>query len=336
MRPIQLSTGEAPIVFIHYGNSAYLSYVFKCARLYNPNKQIILLGDSLNQHFAGKGIIHFQFADYMVSGLTNQFQKIFFILNEDTFRLKGKDDFYVEGKPGHFWQRFNWLRYFILYEFWNAHHFKALWTFDSDNMIVQDLGQIEPGLSDYDYCELHNKTSMQGLLQNKTALGEFCRSMISIFSNRALLENFKKELIGKPPGYTFTEMAAFREFQKNVSHRYLDGCEPFGGMVFDAVLSREQGFEMRAYHSPTLNTIKRVFFMNGNFYFKALHSSQMVQTVNIDCSWVPGYVFRTILGFAAKAGGIKECTELKFSESPRDRVSRFFRFYFRKLKEGLF
>jgi hypothetical protein len=38
----------APLIFIHYGNSSYLPYVMKVVKRFNPQKEIIFLGDKQN------------------------------------------------------------------------------------------------------------------------------------------------------------------------------------------------------------------------------------------------------------------------------------------------
>ena len=54
---------RAPIIFCHYGKSKYLPYVFECVKTSNPDKDIILLGDSSNEELAEKfGLIHYKFS----------------------------------------------------------------------------------------------------------------------------------------------------------------------------------------------------------------------------------------------------------------------------------
>jgi hypothetical protein len=323
---------EAPIVLIHYGNSAYLQYTLACAQQYNPEKQVILLGDDHNKHYEKRGILHFAFADYMVSELTREFQQVFFILNHDKFRMAGKDDYYISGIPGHFWQRFNWLRYFILYEFMQQQRIPAVWTFDSDNMIVTPLGKLEPMLSSYDYGLLHGGRSMQGLIQNSNALGDCCRLMVSLFTDKTYLEESRGWLKDLSSISTFTEMSAIVEFNKrDTTYTRADMC--FGGFipVFDELITYPQGFETRDYDTATLKIIKRLFVKNGTFYFKKQGEEKYIPTVNLDCSWVPFYIFETILSHSRQHHGRSEYYEIIFRENFGQRVNRFIRFYSRRL-----
>jgi hypothetical protein len=55
----------APIIFCHYGCSSYLFYTLYSAKLSNPKKDIILLGDSLNKNISVKlGVVHIDFTQY--------------------------------------------------------------------------------------------------------------------------------------------------------------------------------------------------------------------------------------------------------------------------------
>ena len=55
----------APILFCHYGNTEYLRYTLRCARLANPDARVILLGDDTNRQVAARsGIEHRAFSDF--------------------------------------------------------------------------------------------------------------------------------------------------------------------------------------------------------------------------------------------------------------------------------
>ena len=55
---------DRPLIFIHYGDSGYLPYTLESARLFNPDKRIVLLGDQANAHYAAMGIEHVPFSRY--------------------------------------------------------------------------------------------------------------------------------------------------------------------------------------------------------------------------------------------------------------------------------
>jgi len=71
---------SSPIIFIHYGPAHYLKWTLETARRTNPEKMIVLLGDSSNRRFAGCGV---QFVDFetMAGGEKElEFQKIFQVI----------------------------------------------------------------------------------------------------------------------------------------------------------------------------------------------------------------------------------------------------------------
>ena len=72
-----MNNKEAPIIFIHYGDSAYLKYTLRLAVKFNPDKEVILLGDNKNKKYEKIGVRHFYFNDYGAGEEINMFNKVF-------------------------------------------------------------------------------------------------------------------------------------------------------------------------------------------------------------------------------------------------------------------
>jgi hypothetical protein len=162
---------------------------------------------------------------------------------------------------------------------------------------------------------------MQGLLSSRNALESFCAFMIDIFSNASILDGFKSYLMDKPRSYTFTEMEAFKQFENYHKFNALDGCQPFNNMVFDQVWKHPQGFEMRFYNTATLDRLKRLFVDKNGMYFK--DGANYVRTINLDCSWIPFYLFKDVLRLTKKLSSFSKPTEYLFKEGTFDRLKRF-------------
>ena len=70
---------NSPIIFCHYGNSDYLKFSLKSARFFNPNADIILLGDSSNKTLAIDENIRHEFLDnYDNHSIICDFEKVSF------------------------------------------------------------------------------------------------------------------------------------------------------------------------------------------------------------------------------------------------------------------
>ena len=48
-----------PLILCHYGNSYYLPYVFHCATITNPDREIILLDDDANEWLADQLVLKY-------------------------------------------------------------------------------------------------------------------------------------------------------------------------------------------------------------------------------------------------------------------------------------
>ena len=91
---------NSPIIFIHYGYSKYLSYVFECAKISNPDAEIILIGDDANKKVAQNQLEDFDFGEKLK--LFDQVYKLIATPHFDVFK-HGKD-----------WNEFVFHKWFIL------------------------------------------------------------------------------------------------------------------------------------------------------------------------------------------------------------------------------
>ena len=64
-----------PIIFVHTGNSNIISYALNQARKFNPDSEIILLGDESNSWVQKHGFRHFNVSDYY--GMAEKFNDVY-------------------------------------------------------------------------------------------------------------------------------------------------------------------------------------------------------------------------------------------------------------------
>lgn len=164
-----LINNKIPIIFIHKGDSNflngignYLQYTLKFARRFNPNTEIILLGDESNNKYQKYDIKHFNFSKYDDRKDIIEFNKIFqFIRNntglkESTKKLKKIKEF----------EKFCFLRWFYLYYFLEENGIDKCWYFDSNTLILTDLSAHQNKYKEYDCTEQCNGSCMKGLINN--------------------------------------------------------------------------------------------------------------------------------------------------------------------------
>jgi hypothetical protein len=77
----------APILFIHYGPAYYLRWTFERARISNPEKRIVLLGDATNKQFA-RGVAEFiDFESLAGTQKELEFQRVFQVIQGERHRF---------------------------------------------------------------------------------------------------------------------------------------------------------------------------------------------------------------------------------------------------------
>ena len=129
---------ETPILFCHYGNSTYLKYTLKAAKLFNPSKRIILLGDSTNRDVAVRsGVEHFFFSNYDNSEEIMTFDKVYKHVAGTKHTNKA-------------WTKFAFKRWFFVHCFLRKEGIHRFWYFDSDDVILRDLSRQEGKFEGYD------------------------------------------------------------------------------------------------------------------------------------------------------------------------------------------
>ncbi len=140
-----------PIVFIHYGDCSYLKYTLKSAKLFNPEKRVILIGDKTNKYYSEKyNIEHYFFDNYTELKEIKELEKAYKIVGGADFERMNKS------KGGKDWTKFNFIKWGVLYNFVVSQKIGKLWTFDSDTLIISNLKQKENTYKNYDYTTINS------------------------------------------------------------------------------------------------------------------------------------------------------------------------------------
>ena len=153
-----------PIVFIHYGNKDYLRYSLAQAKRSNPESTVYLLGDATNDCY--EFVEHRPFSNYFEGAA--EFAKLYRHFN--TLR--------------HYYNLFDFQRWFILREFLDARHLTKCLYLDSDTMLYADVTADRQKFKHFDFT-LSRKTSGNTFFLNRVeALNEFCKVLTNIYNKK--------------------------------------------------------------------------------------------------------------------------------------------------------
>lgn len=283
-----------PIIFCHYGFSKYLPYVFQCAKISNPHKEIILLGDKSNKETAVScGIKHFNLEDYDYGGELKTFDQSYRLITSQAF------DSYKHGED---WNKFVFRKWFILYNFLVKHGIEKFWHFDSDNMIFKDLSQVEHRYADIDFTEQSNGDCIKGYFGNLQMIHNYNQKILEVFSRQEFLKETEKMMKAQSFPCSLNEMSVYAIFKAEEKFKTVGLAKIIEDGFFDDLICR--GFGMKMEKLPLGEDVK-VVHMNpdGRFFCIEEASEKPVEAYLLNLSWIPIYVFDGILKHFRKNHG---------------------------------
>ena len=275
-----------PIIFCHYGFSKYLPYVFDCAKISNPNKEIILLGDESNKEVALRcGVKHFNLSDFAYGNELKTFDNTYRLITSQAF------DSYKHGED---WNKFVFRKWFILYNFLIKHEIEKFWHFDSDNMIFKDLALVEHRYADMDFTEQSNGDCIKGYFGNLQTIYRYNQKIIEVFSREEFLQETERAMKGNNFPCSFNEMSVYAIFKAEEKFRTIGLAKIVENGFFDDLICR--GFGMRMEKLPLGEDVK-IVHMNpdGRFFCIEESSDAAIEAYLLNLSWIPIYVFDAIL-----------------------------------------
>jgi len=172
---------RAPIIFCHYGKSRYLKYSLECARINNPDKEIVLLGDMTNRRIAQKcGVRHELFARYSHGNEIETFDRVYRL-------IKGKENRNFI-KADRDWIKFVFKRWFFVHNFLKQRGIGPFWHFDSDNMILDSLSSHEAKFRHFDCTEQCNGMCMNGFVSGPAVVSGYINKINELFQRDDYLQ----------------------------------------------------------------------------------------------------------------------------------------------------
>lgn len=285
---VNINEMNVPLIFIHYGNSSYLQYTLKSAVLFNPDKRVILLGDAKNAHYKKSGIEHFMFDEYCSSDEIRLFDKVYRL-------IAGRE--FIKKTYGANWTKFNFKKWFVLYNFLSTHNINKFWIFDSDNLILTSLSIHEEKFAKYDCTEQCLGICMNGFVTNLNVLKGYIVKINELFQRKEYLEQ-QMEDFEKQPGYGFTMMRAYDTYKKEAGIRRIRLNTIIEGEAFDDCICSPEDMEVYDFKLNELTLKKLYLSKDGNIFTFHLPSQKLIKMNTLNMSWVPVYLFGRVLRHA--------------------------------------
>ena len=274
-----------PIIFTHYGVSPYLKYTLALAKLKNSSKRCILLGDETNKELAELYGWEHYLASTLDSSKRRRFNEVFQVIKHPAYaNKKGSVD----------WIKYVSERFYALEVFVKSQGIQYFWHFDSDTMIVSDLGQHEEHLVGLEIaCTTQCCDSCLNGFVESSLLPLFTQSMIDDFLDAQFMSEMRRVFETDNAWGAFTEMRAFVRFRQksSVKTKHLAQLFAFSGVYFDDALCLCDDMEM-TYLPFAAKRAKTLLGQNTNFF--GFKGAKKLRFATLNCSWLPETVYEAI------------------------------------------
>ena len=270
-----------PIIFIHFGDRDYLPYTLSCARKFNPDTPIYLLGDDANEKY--KDIVSH---DYYSRYEPDDFHR---------FRKKFRYISNMGDNPFHQKMRFFCIaRWFRIYEFMRQKGINEAWHFDSDTFICRDLSLWGKLFPEYEMTIINKISGCVACINSLSALKKYMDLVLKLFCDKDFITNQTQIAKNNKNHYALCDMTIWREYRK-AGNVLGEASKIINNETFDPmwlqdrasqlnkgpVWETEQKFEKRG---------KRITFTDGIPYCHHIPTQQLIRMNTLNLSW-------TYLGF---------------------------------------
>jgi hypothetical protein len=286
-----MSISLPPVIFVHFGNTPYLTYTLSIAKLTNPDREMVLIGDDENKETAlNCGWKHAKISQTN-NNLFNIFQKKYKLIatehHPDRHRTEDLNKFCFE-------------RYFHALYFAQENRIEKFWMFDSDDIIVENLNCFECKLfeEDIQFTRMAYNTTPRGLM-NTQSLENFCISINDNFSNEEFISAYQKILYENPEKAKFSNIqsgnyiAAFSDMNSGdlfFSHqKEVHLADSIPGWHFDDCILHANHFNTTTIGSYSKMNVKEVEFNGKNF--TVCRGGQAINFATINGSGLPWQTF---------------------------------------------
>jgi hypothetical protein len=287
-------TGNSPIVFVHYGRSAYLRQTLRAARRSNPGKKVFFLGDETNRYLCPRGVDFLPWCDFTRSRKLDKFRAVFRPIEG------ARHKFNKQGGTKR-WLAFVFERWFVIENFLRQTGIKSFWVFDSDTMIAADLGIREPRFADYQATEQCRGNCLNGLVQDLSVVDRYTEWMIGLYEDEVFLEQ-QRQRLKVHDGLCFNEMDAWQHFRDANKVRAVPLNVVREGEFFDDALAITKHFEVAATKVYGRIPVKKTFLDSRGGAFAFPLGAPPARMVTLNLSWLPDFVFSRVARICQPTG----------------------------------
>ena len=153
-----------PIIFIHSGNASYLWFAIRQARIFNPDSEIILIGDTSNQRFLFV-TRHVTANDYYDGA--EKFACVYQHMSVNKLEF----------------ERFCFQRWFVLRDWMESENLDKCFLMDSDVMLYCKVAEESRHFRRHDMTLSHTQTPGNVFINNRQALNTLCDFLMSMYTD---------------------------------------------------------------------------------------------------------------------------------------------------------
>ena len=284
----------APLIIIHYGPARYVRRTLETALRSNPDKRIVLLGDSSNRQLVPGGVDFYDFESFAGQDEEIRFQRLFQVVKGSRHRFSK-----IHGVE--FWLKFVFRRWFLIRSFLESQEIDAFWTFDSDTLFLATLEEREFRFAGVEAMTQCRDQCLNGWVGSRDLVARYTQSILDQFADTAYLDA-QRDRLNEHAGLAFNEMDAFMEFRRRENLRTLYGENPGDNEIFDDALAFGNAFEVAPGKVLGKTPIKRIWTDGNSIVARQKASGEFVRLLTCNMSWMPDYMWRTIIA-ATRGGG---------------------------------
>jgi len=205
-------------------------------------------------------------------------------------------------KHGDDWNKFVFRKWFILYNFVKKQGIKNFWHFDSDNAIASDLSTLEHHYLDVDCTVQCHGLCFKGFFSNIEIINKYVKKINEVFLRKEYINKVKRAMANHNGPGSFNEMTVYEIFIKEENFKSILINKIFNDSVFGEVICRSDGFKMEKL---PLGEDVQVIHLNddGRFFCIEEATGKTVLSHTINLSWMPIYIYNTVLKHLKKNYG---------------------------------
>ncbi len=273
---------SAPLLFIHYGPASYLRTALRHARMTNPEKRIVLLGDNTNRALASGIVEHVDFECLSGGDKELEFGRVFQVIQGERHRFnkRGGVDF---------WLRFVFRRWFLIERFLERENIDAFWTFDSDTLLLAPLAPREARFARFEGTTQCMDRCLNGWVGSSRLVSSYTSSILDQFRDESFL-NAQRERLKSDVGLAFNEMDAFHEFRRKGGINTWHAAEPLEGEAFDDALAFTDGFVESEERVLGKTRVKQLWSGSAGALF-CRKGDEWCRLLTCNMSWMPDFLW---------------------------------------------